>query len=207
MLASSLYACGKPQQTILTKPSSFENTYRSDSGLALRERAGFIHDKRVHFGESLESFGVSDEDTSMRAAANRDHDGHWRCKAERTGASNNQYRHSRYHRMRKTRLRPKKEPAEKRHNRGDNHGGHKIRRYAIGKTLQRSTAALGFADELHNLRERRFASDALCLHDKTAAGVQCAAGHFVTRRFFNGHGFASHHRFIHSAGAFVNCAI
>src|SRR2546430_16776104 len=136
MLASSLHARGKPQQTILTKPASFENTYRSDSGLAFRERAGLINDERVNFGESLESFGVSDEDPGVRAAANRDHDGHWRSKAERTRASNNEHRHGRDQRMCKTRLWPKKEPAEKRQDRSCNHSRHKIRRHAIGKALQ-----------------------------------------------------------------------
>src|SRR6266403_5249617 len=78
---------------------------------------------------------------------------------------------------------------------------------AIGESLQWGAAALGFADEFYDLRERGLAAAALGFHDETAAAVQRSAGNFVAERFFDGHRLAGHHRFIDGAGAFADHAV
>ena len=91
--------------------------------------------------------------------------------------------------------------------RQSNNGGNEVGGDSVGETLHRGAAALGFADQLHDLREHRFAADAFGFHDETAAGIQRAAGDFIAGGFFDGHRFASDHGFIHGASAFADCAV
>ena len=143
----------------------------------------------------------------MRAAANGNHNGHRGRKAKRAWACDDEHGHSRHQRVRKTRLWAEQDPACKREDRRHNHCRHKVGRDAVGKSLQRRAAALGFANEFHNLCQHRFAADALRFHDETAAGVQRSTGDFIASTFFGWHGFASHHGFIDGARAFENGAI
>jgi hypothetical protein len=85
---------------------------------------------------------------------------------------------------------------------GDENGGD-----FVGKTLHRGAAALRFADESYDLRERGFASDAFASHDEAAAGVERAAGELVADGFFYWHWFAGDHGFVYGAGAFEQRAI
>ena len=66
---------------------------------------------------------------------------------------------------------------------------------------------MGFADELHDLRERGFVADTLGFHDEAAAGIQRAAGDLVAFRFFGGHRFPGKHRFVDSATLFADHAV
>ena len=52
-----------------------------DSRFALCQRAGFIDDQRVDFLQRFQSFGVLDEDASMRAPAGANHDCHRGCQS------------------------------------------------------------------------------------------------------------------------------
>src|SRR5207302_1716806 len=207
MLACSFHARCEPQQSFLAEAPSFENTYRSDAGLAFGERARLIHDQRVDFGERFKSFSVAYQHTRMHAAANGNHNGHRGRKAKRAWACDDEHGHSSDKRGRKTRLWAEQDPACKREDCNGDHRRDKISRDAVGKSLQRRAAALCFADEFHNLRQHRFAAYALRFHDETAAGVQRSTGDFIASAFFDWHGFASHHGFIDGARAFENGAI
>src|SRR5205807_7959120 len=114
MLACSFHARCEPQQSFLAEAPSFENTYRSDAGLAFGERARLIHDQRVDFGERFKSFSVAYQHTRMRAAANGNHNGHRGRKAKRAWACDDEHGHSRHQRVRKTRLWAEQDPACKR---------------------------------------------------------------------------------------------
>ena len=143
----------------------------------------------------------------MRAAAHSDHDGHGCCETERAGTRNDQHGHRRDQSVREARLRAEQEPAEKGQNRDGNHHRHKIRRHAIGEALHGRATALGFADELHDLREHGLVADALRFHDETAAGVKRPTADFVARCFIDRHGLARHHGFVHGAGPFTKDSI
>src|SRR5690349_14822232 len=55
--------------------------------LALGEGASFVEHNGIDFFESLESFGVLDENAGSGTASGTDHNGHGRGKAQRAGAS------------------------------------------------------------------------------------------------------------------------
>src|SRR5260370_24432663 len=97
--------------------------YLYHARLAFGERAGFVDDEGVDFGERFEGFGVSNEDACMSAPADRDHDGHGGGKAEGAGAGDDQHGYRSDERVRKARLGTKERPADKRQHSGDDYGG------------------------------------------------------------------------------------
>src|SRR5437879_4913100 len=143
----------------------------------------------------------------MGAAADGDHDGHRRRKAKGAGTRDDEDRNSADERVREARLRTEENPAEEREYGRKHYRRDKVSSNAVGKTLQRCAAALGLADELHNLRERGFASYAFGFHDETSAGIKRATRNLVARAFLDRHGFARHHRFIDSARSVTNDTI
>src|SRR6267142_4443006 len=207
MLAGSLHAGHQSKQLLPRNPTFLKDHDIPHLGLTFRKRAGLIYDEGVNFRERLEGLCVSNKHTRVRPAAHGHRDGHRRCKAQRAGARYDQHRHSRYQRVREARLRAEKDPAEKGQDRDENHGRNKIRRDAIGEALHRRTAALGFADESHDLREHGFAADALRFHDETSAGVQRSARDLIACAFFDRHGFTGYHRFVDGARAFTYRAV
>src|SRR6267378_3625668 len=207
MLAGALHAGHQSKQLLPRNLTFFKDHDIPQLRLTFRKRSGLIHDEGVNFRERLEGLRVSNEHTRVRPAAHSHHDGHRRCKAQRAGARYDQHRHSRYQRVREARLRTEKYPAEKGQNRDGNHDWHKIRRDAISEALHWRAAALGFADEFHDLREHGFAADALRFHDETAAGVQRSAGDLIACALFDRHGFTGYHRFVDGARAFPYRAV
>ena len=143
----------------------------------------------------------------MRAAADRHHDGHRRSESQCARASDDQHGDRGDKRVRKTRLRPEKYPDQESDRGGGDDRGHEVGSDSIGQTLHWCAAALGFADELHDLGEHGFVADALGYHDEAAAGVERASGDLVTFGFLGGHRFAGQHRFVDCAGAFDDHAI
>src|SRR5258708_37687067 len=98
-------------------------------------------------------------------------------------------------------------PTEEGHHRDDDYDRYKIRSDAIGQALQGRTAALCFADEFHDLRERGFSADAFRFHDEAAAGVQRASNNPGAGGCLDWHRFTGHHRFIHGASAFADDSV
>ena len=109
--------------------------------------------------------------------------------------------------MRQTWFRTKERPSQEREERGDDYCRNKVRRNFVGQALHRRTAALGFADEFHDLREHGLAAHAFCFHHETAAGIQGSSSDLVACGLFHRHGFAGHHRFIDGAGTFADHAV
>ena len=73
-----------------------------------------------------------------------------------------------------------------------NDGGHEVTCDSIGELLDGSAAALRFADHADDLREQRFAADALGAHDKGAGAIYGAAGDAASVRFLDGDRLAGH---------------
>ena len=63
------------------------------------------------------------------------------------------------------------------------------------------------ADHADDLREHRFAADALGAHDKGAGAIYRAAGDAASFRFLDGDWLAGHQRFIHRTRAFEHSSI
>jgi hypothetical protein len=63
---------------------------------ALGERAGLIHDDGRYLFHSLEGFRILDQNSSLSAAADADHDGHRRSQAESARAGDDQHSHCIY---------------------------------------------------------------------------------------------------------------
>src|SRR5271155_1423725 len=207
MLAGVLKACGQREQLIFCKAASFSDLYLCDLRFALCECAGFVDDEGVDFGESLESLGVSHEDTGVRAATDRDHDGHGSGEAEGAGARNDKYGDGGDERVSETRLGTKQRPTGECQHRGHDHRGHEIGSHFVREALHWSAAALRFADELDDLRQERFVTDAFGAHYKTSAGVERAAGDFVSGGFLDGHRLARYHGFVNRARAVQDHAV
>ena len=85
--------------------------------------------------------------------------------------------------------------------------GTKDGRDFIGESLNGCAAALRFADHLDDLREQRFAADALGAHEQRAGAVHGRADDASTGLLLNGNRFAGDHRFIDGAGTFDDAAI
>src|SRR5204863_66479 len=75
-------------------------------------------------------------------------------------------------------------------------GWDKVTRDFVGKPLDRRATPLRFGNHLHDLGEHSLLSHTLSLHDEAAGIVQRAADYFITRAFFDRHGFTAKHRFI-----------
>ena len=146
--------------------------------------------------------GSSDQNSSMSAAAYGDHDGHGCCETQGTRASNDQYGYCRNQTMRKARFGAKEGPAQEGEDGGRHYCRNEIDGNLVRQTLQRRSAALRLADELHNLCQHRFWADSFRFHDQAAAGVQRSTSDLVACGLFDRHGFARHHRFIDGACAF-----
>ena len=56
-----------------------------DAGLAFGQRAGSCRPEAYDPLQPLAGFGILDQHTRLRAASDRHHDGHWRCRAEHAG--------------------------------------------------------------------------------------------------------------------------
>ena len=189
------------------RPLPSATSYGRDLRLAFGERAGFVDDERIDFGERFESFGVSNEDAGVGAATDGDHDGHGRGEAEGAGARDDQHGDGGDERVSETRLGTNERPACEGQQSGDDYCGYKIAGHCVSEALHRRATALRFADEFDDLRQECFVADSFGAHHKTSAGVQRAAGDFVAGGFFDGHWFAGDHRFVDGAGAFENHAV
>ena len=66
-----------------SRPNSAGRDPRVEPRLAFGQRAGLVHDQRVHLLEGLERLGVANQHPRRRAAAGADHDRHRRRQAER----------------------------------------------------------------------------------------------------------------------------
>ncbi len=80
--------------------------HRDERWLALGERAGLVHEQRVHLRKRLERLGVAEQHAGARAAAGRHHDRHRRREPERARAGDDQHRDGGDERVRDARLGP-----------------------------------------------------------------------------------------------------
>ena len=138
----------------------------------------------------------------MSAAAHGDHDGHGCCETQGTGASNDQYGYCRNQTMRKARFGAEEGPAQEGEDGRRHYCRNEIDGNLVRQALQRRSAALRLADQLHNLCQHSVWAYSFRFHDQAAAGVQRSTCDLVARGLFDRHGFARHHRFIDGACAF-----
>src|SRR5882724_4472537 len=152
MFAVPLRASRQLQETVFRKAAFLEDRNRNNAWLASGESAGFVHYESVDGGEFFECLGVAYEDADSGAFANRDHDGHWSCEAEGTGARNDKDGNSVDESVRQARLWSGEGPHDERENCCGNNCGDEDGRDFVGKMLHWGAAALRFADEFHDLR-------------------------------------------------------
>ena len=207
MFAGPLHAGSKRKQSVLRECHAFKHLYACQIGLAFRKRAGLVEHQRVYTGEGFQRLGIPHKHAGRRSAAHGNHDGHGRGQSQRTGTRNDQYGNARDQRVSESRLWAEQSPADKGDDRRSRDRGNKVPGHFIRKTLHGSAAALGFADQLHDLRQQGFAADAFRDHDEAPAGVKCAGGDFIAHSFLDGKGFAGDHRFVNGAGTFANHAV
>ena len=163
---------------------------------AFGQRAGLIHDQRVHLFHPLDRRGVLDQHAGLRAATDADHDRHRRRESERAGTGDDQHGDGIHDRVREARLRSEPDPGDEGQHRDAEDGRHKPARHFVGEALDRRAAALRLRDHLDDLREHRVAPDALGAHEKAAGAIHRAAGDFVAGRLLDRHRLAGEHRFI-----------
>ena len=162
MLAPALQARGKTQQGGLVP--AFSGHHRNDLGLSLGQRAGLVHDQRVHLAHDLDGLGVLEQHAGRRAFARSHHDGHRRRQAQRARTRDDQHSHGVDQGVGQAGLGADQCPYGERddgrgHDRRDEVAGHHVR-----QLLDRRTGALGLRDHMHDLGEQRLGAHALSAH-------------------------------------------
>ena len=193
------------QQLLLRNRVSRDD--RGETRFAFGERAGLIHDERIHFLHPLDSPGVLYEHARLRASTDADHDRHRRGESECARASDDQHRDCVHDPVRETRFRPEPDPRAKGQQRDADNGRINPAGYFVGQSLNRRAATLRIRDHLDDLGEHRLAADALGFHEEAAGPVDGSAAHLVTGRLFDRHRLAGKHRFIDARLALYDAAI
>ncbi len=177
----------------------FAHNDRHDRRFAFGQRAGLVHDDRIHALQPLERLRVLDEDASRRAAARADHDGHRRRETERAGTRDDEHRHGADERERQTRRRPPDVPDDECDHRDQHDRGNEVGRDAVREPLNRRAAALGFADHSDNLREQAVVAHALGADEQAPGRVDRAAGDARSGFLRDRHRLAGDHRLVDGA--------
>ena len=133
------------------------NDKLGDLGLALRERAGLIHDRHLDTRGSLQGEGIFEQDAALRAQPGPDHDRGRSCQAQgiRTGDDNHADRIENRDRHRSAHQQPDSERARAADERDEDEpeGG------PVGEFLRRSFRVLCLPHQLDDLGEHGVAPD------------------------------------------------
>ena len=168
---------------------------------ALGQRAGLVHDQRVHAREDLEGLGVLHEDAGRRSPAHAHHDRHRRREAEGAGAGDDEDGDGGHERVGEARLGPDERPGDEGERRDGEDGGDEPGGHGVGEALDGRAAPLGLGHELDDPREERLLPDLLGAHDEAAGAVERGAGHARPRPLLHRHGLAGDHRLVDAASS------
>ena len=141
VFTAALQAGGQPEQLRFIPAGGGQDG--DQPRLAFGERAGLVHDERVHLREDFERLGVLDEHAGGRAAAHADHDRHRRGQAERAGTGDDEDRDGVDERMGQARLRAEQRPDDRRKGRDGHDRGHEPRGDGVGQPLDRARGCAG----------------------------------------------------------------
>ncbi len=167
--------------------------------LAFGQGSGFVDDQRVDLFHPLECFGVLDQHTCRRPAADADHDRHGGREPQRARTRDDQHGHRVHQAKRHRRLGAYERPHHKGSSRDKDHRGYKPAGYAVSQILYGRAAALSFGHHLHDPGKHRVVADLIGAHDKASGLIHRAADKSHSRLFGDGHRLAGHHRFVHRA--------
>ena len=104
----------------------------------------------------FQCFRVLDQHTGLSAAADADHDRHWRRKTKSTRASDDENGNGRDETIRQPRLGTPDAPRQEGYNSNDDHRRYEPARDLIGEPLDRCAATLRLRHHLHDLRKYCF---------------------------------------------------
>ena len=194
MFAGTLDACREPQNLALLK--SLRSNDGDDLWLAFRQRPGLVDYEGVDFFHALQRFGVFDQDASLSAAPDANHDRHRRGKTESTGTGNDEHTDRGEQAKRHAGFRPKVSPGAKSDHRDHDHRGHEPAGDLIGQPLDRRARALRLRDHFNDLGKQRVAPDFFGAHHESAGLIESAGDHLRASLFADRHGFACHQRFV-----------
>ena len=135
MLAGPFERRGELQQRFFV--DTLNGLQRHHLRFALGQRAGLVDDERVYFFKTLKGPGILDQHAHPCAAADADHDRHWRCQPQRTGAGDNQHSDGRNQAMGETRLRPPDVPSREGDDGNADNDRDKPAGYLISEALDR----------------------------------------------------------------------
>ena len=148
-----------------------------DGGFARRDRAGFVEQNRAQSAGLFERLAAAEEDTVFGAASAADHDGGRRRQAQRAGAGDHEDGDHVEDGLRQCRV-ADGQPADERHSRQHDHGGHEVGSDAVGDGLDWRFAGLRVFDEADDLGEHGVATDALRFDDQPALLIDGPADDF-----------------------------
>ena len=205
MLAGALDGRGQPQNIGLVK-SDCRND-RHHLRLALGQRSRLVDHQRVDLLHALERFGVLDQDASLRATPDADHDRHRRGKAERTGTGNDEHADGSDQAERHARLGSKPGPGAECDQRHDDNDRHEPAGNLIGQPLDRRPRALRIRHHLDDLRKQCVAADLVGAHHEPAGLIQRACDDLAAGLLGDGHGFTRDKRFVERGAAFEDDAV
>ena len=199
MLAALIEAGRQAQHFVLGKSRCRHGAVKSR--FAFRQRAGLVHDQRVHLAEVLDCRRVSEQHTLRRCLAGGDHDGHRRGQTQRARAGNDEHRHGIDQAEHPARLRPEHAPHDKGQQRDADDSHDKVARHLVGHALHRCLGPLRLHDHLHDAREHGLRADFLGTHHQRAVGVQRRADQLVTDALGHRYRFPGQHGLVHRAAA------
>ena len=163
--------------------------------LAAGDRAGLIQHHHLDPARAFQRFAVLEKDAVLRALGRAHHDRGRRSQAERARARDHQHSHRVDHRARPIGA-GQQQPASERHQRNDNHDGHKIAADPVGQFLDGRLAALGLLDHAHDLGQGRVLAHLARLEPDQPFLVDRRTDDLVAGSFAHRHRFTGEHRLI-----------
>ena len=143
----------------------------------------------------FERLAAAEEDAGFSAASAADHDG-GRCRqAQRAGAGDHEDGNHVEDGARQCRV-ADGQPADERHSRQRDHGGHEVGGDPVGDGLDWRFAGLRVFDEADDLGEHGVATDALRFDDQPALLIDSPADDFGADGFIKRHALAREHGFV-----------
>jgi len=194
MFAGSFHTCGETQQVVLRKARGDDDG--NDFRLAFGQRTRLVDHQRVDFLHPLESFGVLDQDSGLRATADADHDRHGRGEPEGTGTGDDEHAHGGDETEGKPRLRSEQRPGAEGNYCRRNYSRHEPACDLVGQPLNRSARALRLRDHLDDLGKQRVAPDLFGPHHESAGLIERARDDLGADVLRDGHGLAGHQRLV-----------
>ena len=180
---------------------------RDQARLPLGERAGLVHNERIHLSHHLDRLGVLEQHAGSRAFASGHHDRQWRREPQRARAGDDQHRHRCDQGIGHARLWPDEHPDSERDDGDKNDRRDEVSGDDVGQLLNRRTAPLRLGDHLYDLGEQCLGADLLCAHGQGAGPVDGRADDLVAGGLLDRDRFAGDHRLVDGARAFDDDAV